>query len=90
MLPVNTPVKQSEYALRSKRNFWLAQGQPTQKNRARIALDNALAERGRVVAHLPADISRGVSEGLEVIWDNGQTSKCLAYMVEACELPFMP
>jgi len=82
-IEVNTRVKKSAYALRSKRDYWLAQGQPSAKARAKQWLDDAMAERGVVIELLPADFSRGVSAGLRIHWDNGSESKCLSYMVEA-------
>lgn len=79
---VGDRVKKSDYALRSKRDYWLSQGEYTRKNRAKEAYDAAVAERGTIAEILPADSSRGVAAGLRVTWDNGMESRCLPGMVE--------
>lgn len=81
-LKVNDRVKRSAAALRSKRDYWLAQGNPTRKPQAKEWLDEAVAERGTVAEILAGDSSRSVSPGLRIIWDNGAGSRCLPYMVE--------
>lgn len=79
---VNDRVKRSSSALRSKRDYWLAQGNPTRKSQAKDWLDQAAAERGIVSELLASDPSRGVAAGVRVTWDNGSESRCLPYMVE--------
>ena len=82
---VNDRVKQSAYALRSKRDYWLGLGDYTRKQAAKASLDKAIAERGTVIGLLEADFSRGTADGLRVQWDNGAESRCLPGMVEIAE-----
>lgn len=84
-IPVGARVRHSGYALRSLRDFWLNAGEHTRKNNAKAALDKAIAERGTVVEHLPADPKRGVMSGLRIRWDNGTETRCLDYRVEMVE-----
>ena len=79
---VGDRVKRSDYALRSKRDYWLSQGEYSRRNRAKEAYDTAVAERGTIAEILPADSSRGVAAGLRITWDNGMESRCLPGMVE--------
>jgi len=45
---VGDRVKRSDYALRSKRDYWLSQGEYSRRNRAKEAYDTAVAERGTI------------------------------------------
>lgn len=89
-IKVGNKVKQSDYALRSKRDDWLSQGDYTRKNAAKTAYDRAAAERGVVVEILPTDFSRGVAAGLRVQWESGVESRCLPGMVEVVKGDEMP
>lgn len=80
---VGQRVKHSGRVIQEKRDYWNRCGREPMKSGARQALDKAVAERGTVSALLPGDPSRGVSPGLEITWDNGSTSRCLSYLVEA-------
>lgn len=74
-------VRHSGYVLQGLRDHWNRCGDYTRKTRAKAHLDAKTAERGTLVAFLPADPARGVSPGLEIHWDNGSVSKCLSYLV---------
>jgi hypothetical protein len=78
-------VKCSEYSVRPARDRWQSQGREPQKSRAKEHYEKKLAQRGTVFEILQPDMSRGVVAGLHVRWDEGFTSKCLAYMVEIAE-----
>ncbi len=78
-------VRHSGYALRSDRDWWLAQGDYTKKQRAKDTYDKRCAERGTITAILPGDAARGIAPGLQVTWDNGSVSKCLSCRVERAE-----
>jgi hypothetical protein len=82
-IQIGDKVKKSAQALRSKRDYWLAQGDPRRKSQAKEWLDAAMAERGMVAEILTGDSGRGSLPGLRIVWDNGSESKCLPYMVEA-------
>lgn len=84
-LQINDRVKKSAYALRSKRDYWLAQGDSRRKSQAREWRDQVAAERGTVAEILTGDPGRGITPGLRVVWDNGSESKCLPGMVEIAE-----
>lgn len=84
---VDDRVRKSAYALRSKRDYWLAQGDSRRKEQAKDWLDQATAERGTVAEILAGDSSRGVSPGVRVAWDNGSESKCLPCMIETINPP---
>jgi hypothetical protein len=77
---VGQRVKHSGSVINRKRDYW-----NQLKSGARKALDDAVAERGTITAILPGDSKRGVSPGLEVTWDSGSVSKCLAYLVESAD-----
>jgi hypothetical protein len=81
MMQVNDRVKHSGYAIRPKRDYWLAQGNHSAKQRAKEWLDRFEAERGTVVELLDGKFAKGV----RVLWDNGAQSDCLPYMVEVAE-----
>ena len=74
-MAVGDRVKPSGYAVRPRWDWYLGLGDYTRKNEARRAYDAELAKRGTVVEALP-------NGGLAVRWDNGPTSRCLAYRVE--------
>lgn len=76
---LNKRVKHSKYSLRP---CWDASSRNLQDWQLREVSGKKIAERGTVFEILEPDLSRGVVAGLHVKWDDGGTSKCLAYMVE--------
>ena len=78
MIQVNDRVKPSEYALRSKRDYWLQCGRYDQKQRAKEALDREQDKRG-IVTEITEH--NGI-KGLVVKWLDGTVSHCLPYRVE--------
>jgi hypothetical protein len=86
-LSVNDRVKQSTYALRPKRDYWLNQGDPRRKAQAKEWLDRAADERGTITEILAGDEDRGSLPGYRIAWDNGSESRCLPYMVDLAEEP---
>ena len=79
---VGDRVRHSGHVIQKKRDYWNQCGREPMKSGAKRALDEAVAERGTITAILPGDSDRGVSPGIEVKWDNGSVSRCLAYRVE--------
>ena len=72
-MEIGTRVKQSRFVTDKKRDYWNQQGREPAKSNAKCWLDEALAERGTVMAIL--------NPGLAISWDNGSVSTCLTYMV---------
>lgn len=82
---VGNRVRHSHHVVMRKRDYWNSCGDYARKQAAKDALDKCIAERGTITALLIGDPSRGVSPGIEVVWDNGSISRCLDYMVSAAE-----
>lgn len=79
---LNKRVRPSEYSTRAMRHDWQACGQEPRKSRLKKTYERQVARRGTVTEILEPDYDRGVIAGLQIAWDDGGTSKCLAYMVE--------
>lgn len=84
-MKIGTRVKQSEYNLRGKRDYWQSLGREPAKSNAKRAYEKAQKERGAITEIIAKDRKKGISSGLEITWDNGQISRCLNYMVESVD-----
>lgn len=74
---VGDRIKPSEYALRSSRDYWLAQGEPSRKSQAKQWYEDKKAKRGTItrVYH------NGFANSYDISWDDGSNSSCLTNMV---------
>lgn len=71
---IGDKVKYTEYALRSKRDYWQRCGREPQKSNAKRAYETACAVRGTVTDKLPS--------GIEVTEDCGTVHRSLDYLWE--------
>lgn len=74
---VGNRIKYTEYALRSKRDYWQRCGREPQKSNAKRAYETACAVRGTITAE--------TLNGIEVTTDSGEIHHSLDYLWERAE-----